>query len=359
MKCVITFIVAYFVLAVYSVNPLVISGTLYDFSNKDSRQPQAHPDFNAFLCGVTKGIVEDTLGADKKPVLANTQNCVTSAATFAQWFNDVPGVNFVIPYVITAQYDDSSSSYTFTNTQFFPIDNQGYGIDWNKNHNFGFCFEIHTQFTYELGQVFVFTGDDDVWVFINDQLAIDLGGTHVATTETVDLDTLGLTVGATYDLDGFFCERHVVASDLVFSTSIVLSPCGITDGDSDAVYDQCDLCPSGDLQLNVSVSVSSTSLTVPITVSYTGAYGGSSYVYSVDFGDDSPAGTQAATSLATLAHTYASAGQYTITVTLSGGGKGCNDETASATVTVTNQKAPVCANPSGYGLPIVGPTPSR
>jgi len=43
-------------------------------------------------------------------------------------------------------------------------------------------------------EVFTFTGDDDLWVFIDDTLAIDLGGVHGAMTQSVGLDTLGLTV---------------------------------------------------------------------------------------------------------------------------------------------------------------------
>jgi fibro-slime domain-containing protein len=346
------------VLAVYcqTTAPLVIPGTIHDFANVDSGLPQAYPDFNSFLCGVTTGIVETELGADKLPVFANTQNCVTSADTFYKWFRDFPGVNIRLQTTIVANYNPSTNSYTYTNTQFFPIDGQGYGNE-NKGHNFGFCLDLHVQFTYVKGQVFDFQGDDDVWVFINNQLAIDLGGTHGPTPKSVDLDTLGLTVGNTYDMDGFFCERHVTGSNLIFSTSVQLEPCGVTDTDGDGNYDQCDYCPSGNLQLNASTAAVSNSLIVPVTVSYSGVYSGSTYELSVNFGDGSSAITQPASPSATVTHVYASAGTYTITATISGGGKGCTDQTAEISVNVTNKKAPVCPNPSGYGLPL--PSPAR
>ena len=61
-------------------------------------------------------------------------------------------------------------------------------------------------------------------MYINDKLEIDLGGVHGPESATVNLDTLVLTVGNTYDFDFFFAERHTVGSDLTVTTSIELNP---------------------------------------------------------------------------------------------------------------------------------------
>ena len=76
------------------------------------------------------------------------------------------------------------------------------------------------------GQIFKFVGDDDVWVFINDQLVIDLGGVHAARTQYVDLSRLGLVDGETYALDFFFAERHRAQSNFRIVTNLELESDG-------------------------------------------------------------------------------------------------------------------------------------
>jgi fibro-slime domain-containing protein len=104
---------------------------------------------------------------------------------------------------------------------FYPIDNKLLGNE-GKARNFHFTYEIHSKFTYQKGQKFSFTGDDDVWVFMDGKLAVDLGGAHSAQTKSVDLDSLGLTVGKTYPLDGFFAERHTNQSNFKMQTNLPL-----------------------------------------------------------------------------------------------------------------------------------------
>jgi fibro-slime domain-containing protein len=61
-----------------------------------------------------------------------------------------------------------------------------------------------------------FLGDDDVWVFVNGKLAIDLGGWHPPQQGSVTLDTsaalLGLVDGQIYELAVFHAERRTTGS---------------------------------------------------------------------------------------------------------------------------------------------------
>ena len=65
---------------------------------------------------------------------------------------------------------------------------------------------------------------DRFWVFIDDQLVIDLGGVHGVAMQTVNIDALGLQAGVTYPLDVFHAERHTTQSNFRIDTSICSIP---------------------------------------------------------------------------------------------------------------------------------------
>ena len=76
------------------------------------------------------------------------------------------------------------------------------------------------------GETFNFTGDDDLWVFINGQLAMDIGGVHGTSPGTLNVDTLGLTKGSQYPIDIFNAERHTSQSDMRIDTTLSFTNCG-------------------------------------------------------------------------------------------------------------------------------------
>jgi fibro-slime domain-containing protein len=188
-----------------------------------------HIDFNN-ANGDDKGIVEKTLGADHKPVYAHGNGGTATThgkMPFSQWYNDVPGVNQskTLMLTLTLQNPDPPT-YAYDNQAFFPIDNDLLGNE-GFDHNYSFTVESHTTFLYQGGETFSFAGDDDVFVFLNHQLAIDLGGVHGTESASIKLDDiasqLGMTVCTNYDFDLFYNERHVTGSDLALTTTIALS----------------------------------------------------------------------------------------------------------------------------------------
>jgi len=183
-----------------------------------------HPDFEPAQKVAEQGIAAATLGSDQKPTFANTAGIqsVTSADTFSQWYRDTDGVNMPFPVDLPLTADPTdSSSLSYDNQVFFPIDGKGFG-NQGQTHNYSFTTEIHTSFTYKGGEKFTFVGDDDVFVYVNNHLAIDLGGIHSALTGTVDFDAqasqFGIEKGKTYNMDIFHAERHVIASHFRMQT---------------------------------------------------------------------------------------------------------------------------------------------
>ena len=93
--------------------------------------------------------------------------------------------------------------------------------DDGKNHNFNYTIRTHSRFVYKEGadQKFFFSGDDDVYVFVNGNLLVDLGGQHQQLDGSFNLDALasdpkyGLVNGKAVDFDFFYMERHSTASN--------------------------------------------------------------------------------------------------------------------------------------------------
>ncbi len=250
---------------------ITLTGIVRDLKEKTA--PGGHPDFEVTPSrgfGHYSGNIASQLGPDGKPVFvgggkkvttqwktsAGKQICyamynaslgdvagtfdsvvstggITSSESFYAWYNDVLGTNLSKTLDLTL-VKQSNGSYVFDSQVdpvfkglggFFPIENELYGNPGGSpNRNFHFTFELHTEFLYKASdnQVFTFRGDDDVWVFIDGKLVIDLGGIHGAVEQQIELNRLSLVEGNSYKLEFFFAERHRTQSNFKMTTNLKL-----------------------------------------------------------------------------------------------------------------------------------------
>ena len=205
-----------------------------------------HPDFGTYpeladdSCGgLQRGMVEKKLGPDGKPV-KKAHRCTGLHSRF-DWFDTkvlVDNYTNETCYNLTLATNEEGI-YEYDTDYFFPLDSFIY-LDpqrtiRNPNNNLfidsdnpppanvHFTMELTAQFEYHKGQTFYFRGDDDVWVFIDSQLVVDLGGNHGPEEGSVNLDKLGLTPGVTYSFKLFFTERNCCGSNFRMQTSINLT----------------------------------------------------------------------------------------------------------------------------------------
>lgn len=237
----------------------VLLGVVRDFVGGTNTAGGQNEDFQGVYYGDTPtlGLVAAELGTNQKPTYTGrcekgsmnatmTLLCpffaqTTSAASFDQWYTYTPSVNkpFLVRFWFQPQ---ATGGFTFQSNNFFPLDGAGFGNTPAPAHdragalrNFSFTTELHTQFTYKGTETFKFTGDDDIWVFLNGHLAVDLGGLHASAIGQVNLqakaEAFGMKVGGTYDLDFFHAERHDYDSNFRIDTDLSFVNCGTVPDD--------------------------------------------------------------------------------------------------------------------------------
>ena len=104
--------------------------------------------------------------------------------------------------------------------------------DWSEYYdetNYHLSLEGHAQFVYQYDadQYFTFTGDDDVYLYINGFRVLDIGGAHGMSEVTININDvakrIGLENGKTYSFDFFYMERHGTAANFGIETNIQIA----------------------------------------------------------------------------------------------------------------------------------------
>jgi fibro-slime domain-containing protein len=197
------------------------------------------------------------LGNDGKPVYVGggylengmaTTPTTHGATAFNQWYRDDATVNRTILQTITLM-PDGVGGFVFEDTSFWPINGVGWKDSTDTSDNFHFTSEVRYWFEYTPGQTLTFFGDDDVWVYVNRQLTLDIGGVHGPEEKSVTLDatkaaTLGLEEGKIYEIVVFQAERMTTGSQYKLTLSNFTterSECKTVCGDGKvAGEEQCD-----------------------------------------------------------------------------------------------------------------------
>jgi fibro-slime domain-containing protein len=81
-------------------------------------------------------------------------------------------------------------------------------------HNFSFTSEVRYWFSYSTSKQYTlnFTGDDDVWVFVNRKLAVDMGGIHTPVEGQIVLNATGGGTVTVTPSAGAACKTEGVLS---------------------------------------------------------------------------------------------------------------------------------------------------
>ena len=204
---------------------------LYNYNSKQNYEGRLPFDGTGYTGSnsVTSGIVKSNLGEDGYPVLSKDDVSLNNLfnGKWSQTREKAEGLNHLFSYnSTTGEYSyNSDTNYAYYNTStanseknfivynkpdyhgaqgkgssgsFMPFSSLGDRTDENM-----FAFGMKVSFNFMQPKdgringndmIFSFSGDDDVWVFVDGKLVLDLGGVHERASGTINFNTGAVTV---------------------------------------------------------------------------------------------------------------------------------------------------------------------
>jgi len=174
-------------------------GTYYNLSS-------AHPDMERWITGLDTGYVESSLTGSTPTLTAY------GATRVVQWDWWDAGYQVFQRVDSAADLQSNFDSLWFPVNTGLPGDPQDFAVKWSGT----FYVASEQDYNYSMGS------DDDAWLFIDNNLVLDLGGVHGMTYTNY---IVHLTPGF-HDIDIFFAERHVTESgfQLNFFSDLIPTP---------------------------------------------------------------------------------------------------------------------------------------
>ena len=173
-----------------------------------------------FKCRVThnnakKDIIASSLAENCRPILNESYqlpdavNCLSSSASFSNWFNRTSDEASAMNNISLSHYKGDV----------YPGPSQG------RQANPFYVCEAHACFVARKGDSMDIATNNEVWLYVNGTLALDLGGIHSGLNETLGFDQLNLVPDQSYRIDLLLAQRNSNTSHLNIHSTLCLFEC--------------------------------------------------------------------------------------------------------------------------------------